>query len=502
MSLSGHVFCLSGALPSGISRSQKQELLIANGASIAKTVTSKVTHLLVADPMADTSKIRKAQKAGVIILDEQGVDLLMSQTAVGSKRTASTLSSSKSKSAKSIKTKAGATASSSLSSSDKPFSSFKFCITGTMKSMKKVEFSQKLLDNGAVACSVRVTRDVTHLIVPTIMPEKLSTGSKVVAARKSPNCQIVTEKWILERWNMNATSSIASTSSSSSSSGSSSSGGGGGGGGAKDPSVFPIKACMLAQKYDPSKHAEKVLGWYVSEKLDGLRAVWSGRQFFSRSKKDYQVPAEFCAEFPTDVVLDGELNCGPGGFDTSTSIVRTGGTNYARWLSDNMIFSVFDAPLLGGEGSTFEERIALLTPMLAGKKHIVLCKQQRVTSAQHIQDELKSVVAKNGEGLMLRDPASAYAFKRVSTLLKVKMMHDAEALVIGHDPGKGSNTGKCGALICRMPSGCEFNCGSGMNDANRCNPPPVGTTITYQYFEITPAGKPRFPSFVRVYVPN
>jgi len=222
--------------------------------------------------------------------------------------------------------------------------------------------------------------------------------------------------------------------------------------------------------------------------------------FFSRSKKKFQVPSEFTADFPTDVVLDGELNCGRGGFDKSTSIVRASGTSYPRWVSDNMIFSVFDAPLLGGPTSTFEERLRLLRPMLAGKKHIVLCSQQPVQSAEHIQNELNAVVALKGEGLMLRDPSSPYACKRVSTLLKVKRMHDAEALVIGHEPGRGSNVGKLGALLCRMPSGAEFKCGSGLTNALRINPPAIGTTITYQYFELTAGnGVPRFPSFQRVF---
>ena len=121
--------------------------------------------------------------------------------------------------------------------------------------MKRVDFEQKLLNNGATSCSKTVTRTVTHLIVQDL--KHLGKGSKVIAAKKSPICTIVTEQWIVDQWNVNATSSRST-----------------------DASVFPIDACMLANKYVPSKHANKVLGWCMSEKLDGLRAVCKSFFFF------------------------------------------------------------------------------------------------------------------------------------------------------------------------------------------------------------------------------
>lgn len=59
---------------------------------------------------------------------------------------------------------------------------------------------------------------------------------------------------------------------------------------------------------------------------------------------------------------------------------------------------------------------------------------------------LGEVEKKGGEGLMLRKPGSLYEGKRSSTLLKVKSFYDAEALVVGHEPGKGKHKGFCGAL--------------------------------------------------------
>ena len=78
-------------------------------------------------------------------------------------------------------------------------------------------------------------------------------------------------------------------------------------------------------------------------------------------------------------------------------------------------------------------------------------------------------------------------------------MHDAEATVLEHLPGKGSNADVCGSMLCQiMGSKITFKCGSGMNAATRADPPPIGSIITYQYFEITKDGVPRFPSYLRM----
>jgi DNA ligase-1 len=55
-----------------------------------------------------------------------------------------------------------------------------------------------------------------------------------------------------------------------------------------------------------------------------------------------------------------------------------------------------------------------------------------------------------------------------------------------------------GALLVQMTSGQRFVLGSGLSDALRRDPPPVGAWVTYRYRERTPSGLPRFASFVRV----
>jgi DNA ligase-1 len=114
----------------------------------------------------------------------------------------------------------------------------------------------------------------------------------------------------------------------------------------------------------------------------------------------------------------------------------------------------------------------------------------------HLREELARVEALGGEGLMMRKPGSAYVAGRSDTLLKVKSFHDAEARVLSHSPGTGKHKGRLGALVVELPDGTTFNVGTGFTDAERNDPPPVGTVVTFRYQELSDTGVPRFPSYV------
>ena len=247
---------------------------------------------------------------------------------------------------------------------------------------------------------------------------------------------------------------------------------------------------LLANVWNPSSDPT---GWWMSEKYDGLRGYWDGRKLWSRKGNLIHAPDYFLAELPRDVALDGELWIGYGKFEETVSIVRSE-TPDDRWKS--VRFMVFDAPHTKG---TFEERMQFLQATLPeGNRFVRVVAQQRCQGVAQLLAERDHVVRLGGEGLMLRQPASAYEAGRSSTLLKVKPYDDAEATVIAHEPGKGKYAGKLGALRVRTDDGREFSIGSGFSDAQRESPPSVGTVITYRFRGLTAKGMPRFPSFLRI----
>ena len=87
---------------------------------------------------------------------------------------------------------------------------------------------------------------------------------------------------------------------------------------------------------------------------------------------------------------------------------------------------------------------------------------------------------------------------RSATLLKVKRFYDNEACVLKHLEGAGRHKGRLGALLVELEDGTTFSVGTGFSDAEREDPPPVGSLITFRYQELSEAGVPRFPSFVGV----
>lgn len=269
--------------------------------------------------------------------------------------------------------------------------------------------------------------------------------------------------------------------------------------------VWPLPAWCETPSPSPKEKAPSLLlakvwdlsidptGWWMSEKYDGLRCYWDGRQLWSRKGKKIHATADFLAELPRDVALDGELWIGRGQFEETASTVLSE-TPDDRWAQVH--FMVFDAPKAGG---TFEERMKFLKETVPpGNPHVRLVKQQRCEGKKQLLAERDRVVANGGEGLMLRQPESRYEGRRSPTLLKVKPYDDAEATVIAHEPGEGKYQGKLGALRVRTPDGREFSIGSGLSDVERDAPPPIGTVITYRYRGLTGKGLPRFPSFLRV----
>jgi DNA ligase 1 len=230
--------------------------------------------------------------------------------------------------------------------------------------------------------------------------------------------------------------------------------------------------------------------YLVSEKLDGVRALWDGRSLRFRSGRTVAAPAWFLAALPK-IALDGELWIERRSFDVLSAAVRRAEPVDAEWR--RISYRVFELP--AGEG-TFEQRVDKLKTLASDI--VAPVEQQRFKSNAELRAKLKQVVDAGGEGLMLHLADAPLASGRSDLLLKLKPLADAEAVVIGHEPGKGRLAGQLGALELQTPDGIRFKLGTGFTDAQRRDPPAIGATITYRYRDLTPSGKPRFASFVRV----
>ena len=248
---------------------------------------------------------------------------------------------------------------------------------------------------------------------------------------------------------------------------------------------------LLAERYHDGIDVSR---YWVSEKLDGVRAVWDGKSLRFRSGNPVPAPQWFLDALP-DQPLDGELWLGRGTFDQLSTIVRRQAPEDAAWR--RVRYMIFELPNAPGR---FTERVEQIRAVAAAANlpWLQAIPQFRLPDAAALHDKLREIVRGGGEGLMLHLDDAAYETGRSSVLLKVTPWLDAEATVVAHLPGKGKYAGMLGALRMELPDGRRFSLGSGLSAALRRNPPPIGTQITYRYRELTENGMPRFPRYLRV----
>ncbi|MDP1864580.1 MAG: DNA ligase [Thiobacillus sp.] len=255
------------------------------------------------------------------------------------------------------------------------------------------------------------------------------------------------------------------------------------------PATAP--AMLLAEVYEANID---VTEYWVSEKYDGVRAQWDGRTLRFRGGGVVPAPIWFTENFPA-VPLDGELWIGRAQFDLLSGTVRRIEPVDAEWRQ--VRYLIFELPDAAGDfSSRIQQMRALVTQ--AAVPWLQLVEQTRAVNRAALMQRQDTVVRAGGEGLMLHRADAPYITGRSNVLLKLKPWQDAEAVIVGYTPGKGKYDGMTGALIMEMPDGKRFQVGSGLSDALRRQPPPLGTRITYRYQQLTKNGLPRFARYLRI----
>ena len=279
-------------------------------------------------------------------------------------------------------------------------------------------------------------------------------------------------------------------------------------------------------------------GWYISEKYDGVRAVWNGRDFISRGNKVYHAPEWFKELMPPGRALDGELHTGKGTFQDVTGITRHIIPNDKDWAK--VIFQVFDIPEKDLVNKPFSERLPILSDVVNESckkwKDIKLpaeCKKSKecplqlveqilVKNMDHAYQIYKDAILAGAEGTMLRPTNSLYEYKRSKHLLKWKPVLDAEALVIGFNEGSNKLSGYLGtfkvALIDdktkKVNKSKIFNLSGRLTEDFRKKYtfvdgkiskipkgdkyPNINDSVSFTFMEYTNDGIPRQPIFQRI----
>ena len=269
----------------------------------------------------------------------------------------------------------------------------------------------------------------------------------------------------------------------------------------KSVCVFLFSIALVAEAQPPALQLAKVYqpgmpldGYWVSEKLDGVRAYWDGAQLWSKGGNRIAAPEWFTRGYP-DQAMEGELWMGRGRFAEVSAAVRRLRPQAQEWRQIRLM--LFDLP---ESRQPFAVRVQEMRALVVASSSYTLemITQTPATDHDRLMQQLDKVMARGGEGLMLHHGDSVYHAGRSDAVLKVKSYQDAEARVIGHVGGQGKFAGMLGALQVETDDGRRFRLGTGFSDAERRDPPPIGSTVTFKYYGLTATGLPRFASFLRV----
>jgi DNA polymerase/3'-5' exonuclease PolX len=278
------------------------------------------------------------------------------------------------------------------------------------------------------------------------------------------------------------------------------------------------------------KIPEPPIGWYVSEKYDGIRAIWDGEKFISRGQKVFTyVPQYFIDLMPPGIALDGEMWISRNNFKevSRISTLKIGRSRTQKeidkiWRGTNennsVKYMVYDLP---NSSEPFESRMKYLKQVVDDRtlvwNHILenlddcpikFTKQTKIESMAQLVSTYKELTSKGAEGVMLRAPNSPYETKRSKYLLKYKIKEDAEAIVRGYTMGTGKYKGLLGSLDCELildqkPCGVMFNIGTGFTDKDRTEYNnsksslyiPIGSIVSFSYMELSEDSVPRHPVY-------
>lgn len=256
--------------------------------------------------------------------------------------------------------------------------------------------------------------------------------------------------------------------------------------------------------YLDSRVANNLINYAVSEKFDGIRALWDGQNMFSKSGKILAIPPCFSDKLsPLGLkngdFVEGELWIDYGAFDEISSVILRKNPTCTDF--ERVKYLIFNAHL--GESSDFLANLSQVKGILDSQnltqdRCIQVITQHRFATQKELSDFFNTVIAKGGEGVIVRDSRVAF---------KLKPQNDAECKIVDYSRGKGRIRGKVGAIICEsladknsgIEKGVIFRIGSGLSDKMHENPPKIGTIITYKFSGISKNGIPKHTRFLRIY---
>eukprot|EP01114_Cavostelium_apophysatum_P022336 TRINITY_DN8047_c0_g1_i1.p1 TRINITY_DN8047_c0_g1~~TRINITY_DN8047_c0_g1_i1.p1 ORF type:complete len:636 (-),score=14.49 TRINITY_DN8047_c0_g1_i1:53-1960(-) len=171
-------------------------------------------------------------------------------------------------------------------------------------------------------------------------------------------------------------------------------------------SLSIAQSFMDAERWRPNFFPQN---WLLSEKIDGIRFLWTGKGLYSRRGLAIPCPPSISDQLPRDMQLEGDLWITRNARFRSKDVLRSHDWN-------NMKIMVSDAPKLD---KPYIDRLEILRSRFPpDHKTIQVVETKSSSSAEMIMESFVDVINRQGFGLILRDPSARYvAGKSAASLL-------------------------------------------------------------------------------------
>ena len=200
------------------------------------------------------------------------------------------------------------------------------------------------------------------------------------------------------------------------------------------PDLYPVEnrpkpELFLLSDFNPKNPPEDLTSFWWSEKLDGVRVFYDGKDLITRGGKTVRAPRDLLLNLPEGLQLDGELWAGHNTLDRVLAAMQVGPPD-PTW--NQIRFMVFDSPQWSDE--SFEERYQRLLEQRTDhpEEPWELVVQHRVRSFGELEKRVKKVTRVGGEGVVLRHKEALYRKGRNSKMaLKWKLSEFIEGVLVG-----------------------------------------------------------------------
>ncbi|NBU97368.1 MAG: hypothetical protein EBS19_03980 [Spirochaetia bacterium] len=248
--------------------------------------------------------------------------------------------------------------------------------------------------------------------------------------------------------------------------------------------VIPDPSLMLAQ--DNEEEIKKWDSIVCEEKYDGVRVIVfiSGEEVKFYTRAFNEIPNQYLRKITEECKIllknsglkgewffDGELT------DANRKSVSGKVTQMLKGkpvesIGDDLFYNVFDLEdaetLKTGKGIIpFDVRRSTLEGVFMTYKTtlVTLADSFLTKEKEDIYAYYNKIVARGGEGVILKNPEHVYECKRSKNWIKLKEVNDCDLIITGWYPGEGKREGFIGGFYCEDSSGkIKVKVGAGFTD--------------------------------------